>query len=476
MSDQRFCLTLMTAALGCCVASMAMASPPAEMPGALVDTKPNPAHLGDARFATTKAALPIHDIAHLSAPTQTKIASLKQLRLAQTKQGMPLQIGFVRYLPKPQIDLAQLRWTQTANGLKVTRLKVSSAQSQAIRAAIALTKVKGSRIDLDQIKFRFAGNDGRIFEETGIAFIPARWNLPWSPFVEGDAMTIEIALPQWISPSQLQLRIPQISHLDVSPTANKQQLANSIEKEDSKEDSCELNTVCVNQPSQAFVNATKAVARIVFTSEGNSFLCTGTLLDNDNSPKRPLFWTAAHCVSSPRVASTLQSYWFYESNSCQSDTPKSETTVLSGGARLLYRNTRRDTTLLELKSSPPVGAFYAGWSRLPIDKTGTPVIGIHHPRGGLMRYSVGKVDNVSIDFYGRESLYQIVWEKGVTEMGSSGSGIFTMSPTGQLQLRGGLLGGRSSCLAQSEPDYYSRIADVFPRIQMFFSPSSNPSR
>ena len=73
----------------------------------------------------------------------------------------------------------------------------------------------------------------------------------------------------------------------------------------------------------------------VFTSsaDGGSYICTGTLLNNGNSPKRQLFWSAAHCIEDQATAATLQTIWFYNTTQCYGDasTINQSVTVLTGG-------------------------------------------------------------------------------------------------------------------------------------------------
>lgn len=101
---------------------------------------------------------------------------------------------------------------------------------------------------------------------------------------------------------------------------------------------------------------------MVFTSsaDGGSYICTGTLLNNGNSPKRQLFWSAAHCIEDQATAATLQTIWFYNTTQCYGDasTINQSVTVLTGGANILHRDAKRDTLLLELKRTPPAGVFY----------------------------------------------------------------------------------------------------------------------
>jgi hypothetical protein len=285
----------------------------------------------------------------------------------------------------------------------------------------------------------------------------------------GEKATVEIVLGRGQRPQFFELSIPSISHLDISPIASEAEISRSIVKI-GESGSCENDIVCRVNPTTGFLNAEKAVARMVFVSKGRSYLCTGTLLNNNHSPKKHLYWTAAHCISTQKVADTLQTYWFYKATTCGGTTQAPGAVTLTGGAFLRHANTTRDTALLELKTAPPAGAFYAGWNSGAIAATGTAIEGIHHPAGDAKMYSLGSVTGLSTSIDRKSPLYEVVWTSGVTEGGSSGSALFTVAADGSYQLRGGLYGGYSFCSAPNDPDYYSRFADVYASISTYFNP------
>lgn len=351
------------------------------------------------------------------------------------------------------------------DGSRVASLKVSSAQAASLRASLILRGAGATPGDPSKVTLRFAGNDGRVFEQSGASFAASGNDIGWSPTVSGEDLLVELSLPAGLYPENFSLSIPQLSHLDISPTASPRDMMTIAIGES---DSCENDIVCRANPTTGFTSAAKAVARMVFTTSQGSFLCTGTLLNNTNSPKRNLFWTAAHCISTQTVANTLQTYWFYDAASCNGSTASSQATTLTGGAFLRHANTTRDTALLELKTAPPSGAFYAAWNSAAIGSTGTSIVGIHHPSGDVKKYSLGAVNALNSSIDGKSPLYRVVWSDGVTEGGSSGSGLFTVASNGAYQLRGGLYGGYSFCSAQTDPDYYSRFSDVYSTISTYF--------
>ena len=458
-------LALLAGISGLSPVAMAANPPAAEMDSAPVETRANAAALGGAELrslATGSAHAP--RVIELGAPDSAQAAMMKQLRGQQVKHGQPLQIGFSRDIAKPAINLRRLNWQSLPNGAQVTSFEIVSTDAAALRAALQLSGSGAQPGDPSKATLRFAGDDGRVFEQSGADFAGSEPG--WSAAVSGSRLVVEIELPAGQYPQGFALKIPQISHMDINPVASEEMMRPMI----GESDSCERDIVCRASPSTGFTSAAKSVARMVFSTSSGSYLCTGTLLNNSNSPKKYLFWTAAHCISTQTVANTLQTYWFYDATTCNGSTVSSSYTTLSGGAYLRHANTTRDTSLLELKTAPPSGAFYAGWSSSAIGSTGTAIEGIHHPAGDVKKYSLGSVTALSSSIDGKSPLYKVVWNTGVTEGGSSGSGLFTVNSSGAYQLRGGLYGGTSYCSAPSDPDYYSRLSDVYSSIQPYLSP------
>ncbi|CTP86886.1 endoproteinase ArgC [Xanthomonas translucens pv. arrhenatheri] len=458
-------LALLAGISGLVPVAMAAHPPAAEMDSAPVEARPSAAALGGAELhslASGSAHAP--RLIELGAPDSTQAATMKQLRGQQVKHGQPLQIGFSRAIAKPAIDLRRLSWHSLPNGARVTSFEIASTGAAALRAALQLSGSGAQPGDPGKATLRFAGDDGRVFEQRGADFAGSAPG--WSAAVSGARMVVEIELPAGQYPQGFALKIPQLSHMDINPVASEDVMRPMI----GESDSCEHDIVCRANPSSGFTPAAKSVALMLFSKSDGSYLCTGTLLNNSNAPKKYLFWTAAHCISNQTVADTLQTYWFYDATSCNGSTVSASATTLNGGAYLRHADTTRDTALLELKTAPPSGAFYAGWNSSPIGSTGTAIEGIHHPAGDVKKYSLGSVSALSSSYLGHSPLYQVVWNSGVTEPGSSGSGLFTVDSSGAYQLRGGLLGGDSYCSAPSVPDYYSRFSDVYSTIQPYLSP------
>ncbi|KWV15909.1 trypsin-like serine peptidase [Xanthomonas translucens] len=458
-------LALLAGISGLSPIAMAANPPAAQMDSVPVEASANAAALGGAELRSlASGSTHAPRLIELGAPDSAQAATMRQLRGQQVKHGQPLQIGFSRTIAEPAIDLRRLSWHSLPDGAQVTSFEIVSTGAAALRAALQLSGSGAQPGDPGKATLRFAGNDGRVFEQSGADF--AGREPGWSAAVSGARLVVEIELPAGQYPQGFALKIPQLSHMDINPVASEAMMRPMI----GESGSCEHDIVCRANPSSGFTSAAKSVARMLFSKGGSTYVCTGTLLNNSNSPKKYLFWTAAHCISTQAVADTVQTYWFYDAATCNGSTVSASAATLSGGASLRYANTTRDTALLELKTAPPSGAFYAGWNSSAIGSTGTAIEGIHHPAGDVKKYSLGSVSTLSSSSGDRSPLYEVVWNSGVTEGGSSGSGLFTVNSSGAYQLRGGLLGGDSSCGAPSAPDYYSRFSDVYSTIQPYLSP------
>ncbi len=416
--------------------------------------------LGQAKFESI--AMTESDLVSLKPLGKSEQNNLLQSRLQSKNPGVALAIGVARDFPPTSMRAAQNPIVATADGGRAQRFSALSSGAKALRLGYHYSgPSKG-------VTLRFGNDLGQVFE------VPVRDiaqnEINWSPVVAGERMHVEVSSDAGVDLSRANVELVQISHLDIDPALPADAFAEQVAAKIGESDSCQRDVVCRTSPPSGFRTTADAVARMVYTSGGRSFLCTGTLLNNNNATRRHLFWSANHCISSQTVANTLQTYWFYEATTCGGSTVSSRARTLSGGAFLRHNNASRDTLLLELKSAPPAGAIYAGWTSGAITSTGTAIEGIHHPSGDVKMYSLGSVNSTNGNIDGLGPFYRVTWSTGVTEGGSSGSGLFTRNSSGAYQLRGGLYGGLSFCTAPTDPDYYSKLSDVWTSVKPFLSP------
>jgi hypothetical protein len=118
-----------------------------------------------------------------------------------------------------------------------------------------------------------------------------------------------------------------------------------------------------------------------------------------------------------------------------------------------------DVTLIELDDIPDSNfrVYYSGWDRSGTAPPGA--VGIHHPGGfeKCISFANGPLstgDNC-IGGTGINTHWQVTWDAGVTEPGSSGSGIWDPSTH---RLVGTLSGGGSDCSTPFDSDCYGKFS------------------
>ncbi|MCB1805863.1 MAG: hypothetical protein KDJ99_12175 [Candidatus Competibacteraceae bacterium] len=423
----------------------------------------------------------------LAAPSDEDLQAVK----AGQGFGKPTQIGFGRTLPPPYdqpLDMTQLDWMPLADGGQAAVLTVRSPDAAAIRLLVDLGDLPAG---VELRFFRPAATDAAAAGEisapiTQLQAQQAAQNLSvddvsdlqvraplWSPVIAGDSIGLEIYLPAQVAPADVAIRLPLLSHLLLAEVQS--DLKSLAQLGDSG--SCEIDVACDNSDiPDALIDS---VAKIRFSGlTGGTFLCSGTLLnDTDDSSFIPYFYTAHHCISDQFSASSMDLFWFFQRTSCGGPDPTS-VVQQSSGATLLVTGSHADYTLLRLNSAPPAGVGFSGWSTASLH-TQTGLVGLHHPSGDIKKISRGDGQGTTLIYDPNEDLgdpddpnfIEITWFSGVTEGGSSGSGLWARS-NGQLRLIGTLTGGFSFCAAPNSPDYYGRFDVAYPALADFLVPDS----
>lgn len=373
-----------------------------------------------------------------------------------------------------------LPWQRSANGGWVAAVSVTSEEAYGLRLGVLVEQLPGSALlrvytqRHREAAFEIAGQ--RVLQilqanaEAGDTSDAARtW---WTPDSGGEEVTLEIELPPGTSPDTLRLAIPQVMHVYENlslPLEDDQTITAKI----NESGFCNQDSTCYDDYSAQ----RNAVARMLFVKDGYGYLCTGTLLNDRNSTATPYFITANHCISNQTVASTLQTFWFYRSPSCNAFTLSSSYRVLRNGAALLYTSDNPDATLLRLNDTPPAGAVFAGWDA-SARVGGASVVGVHHPRGDLQKISFGGVRGLANCTPAGEgsylcggsssgNYYNVGWNQGTTEPGSSGSGLFYGG-----RLTGMLSNGSATCTNTAGSDNYARFDIVYPALKQWLEAGS----
>lgn len=389
----------------------------------------------------------------LPPPAATAVAE----KMSSKESGKKARkIGFNRRLAEflePSLTRSRYwRWQTLANGEQITRLQVSSPGALALRIGIGIENLP---LKAELRFFSGASGQGRAYRvkaENLLRIVGSGQNggdraeesVYWSPTLEGDQAIVEIRVESQADVDKVSLEIRAVSHLIVDPKQS------AILPQDAAA-SCNLDVNCYNTKNQSGADIANAVARMIFTSGQSSYACTGTLLADRAHSNIPFFLTARHCISTAAEAASLETTWFYASASCNSTVQAGNVQSRSGGASLLETYVNNDMTLLRLNEQPPAGVVYAGWDW---NAKGENYTMIHHPEGDWKKISFGvaqeqyRCDSASsgqllcrLEQDG--AYFRMFIDRGFSEEGSSGSGVFKENA----YLVGTLTAGSGACNA-----------------------------
>jgi len=436
----------------------------------------------------------------LGTRVQTHFVVLPELEMQQSlaaeeTSGPALQIGAARAVDATasvaQTQLA-MQWTALPSGQQVAAINIQATGAYGLRAGVLVERLPDdallriySQEHPDAIVERSGAQINAVLAQNqgaGESGAPAStW---WTPDVGAGDTTVEVVLPAGMPAEALRISIPLVSHIFYNLSLPTDVEAATVEAaaveaaavgaadmdlagttQANPLESCRMDVSCTSN----YQSERNAVAQMVYTREnGQSYLCTGTLLNNPKADFVPYFLTANHCISTQSVASTLQTRWFYHASSCNSGVPSAQSARRSAGATLLHATATTDSALLRLNDMPPAGVSYAGWDASNLAPKGQAIYGLHHPGGDLLKYSVGAVANharcqstgsSTFSCSGGDAnggFYSVSWSQGRTEGGSSGSALFNDG-----RVIGTLYGGSSRCQAPRGLSYYGRFDKFF---------------
>jgi hypothetical protein len=228
-----------------------------------------------------------------------------------------------------------------------------------------------------------------------------------------------------------------------------------------KSESCEVNATCDDVHPQQRRSACLIIV-------DGTISCSGNLVNNTTQDGTPYLLSAAHCLYNSRnqlilsKAETSVFFFNYETPYCFSDIQGSMEMSVAG-ATVQASDRERDLLLLRLKETPPVDyrTYYAGWNASG-DVAG-PVYCFHHPGGDIKKISTDNNTPYPASFIVEGNIFLSNshwrvnrWGQGITEGGSSGSGLFDAGD----RIIGNLSGGSSICTNPGS-DYFYRLNVVW---------------
>lgn len=175
-------------------------------------------------------------------------------------------------------------------------------------------------------------------------------------------------------------------------------------------------------------------------------ICSAGLINNACEDFTPNILTAFHCADTDNnrflaagEITDIENDWVfrfqYMSPTCSG---ADDTDFFSfNGATLRVANEPADALLIELDDLPDgsTGVNLAGWNRGLAAATSS--VGIHHPRGDVMKISIEDDPATAVSFGGGPNNYwRVTFDDGTVEPGSSGSPLFDQNHRVVGQLRG----------------------------------------
>jgi hypothetical protein len=361
--------------------------------------------------------------------------------------------------------LTAVQWL--LQGVEGASITLRSQDAAAVRVALALHRApQGAQV-------RFSGGSrgaGVVLPAAEVVAATRQWGAFWGPVIEGEQQTIEFVAAAGSSAVGVEATIEAVSHLLENPAG-----APGAGVHKASAGSCHSDVAC-GYTSDELLHAIRSTAKLVYTEDGVTYSCSGTLVKQRGAESRnPYILTAKHCIDSPAAAATLNTFWNFEAASCGSTTTR-EPVQLVRGARLAYAGTISDVALLLLNEPAPAAARFSAIDAAPL-AAGETAITVHHPRGAMKKLSNGIVMNPADGMAGQ--LVAMAWSFGTTEPGSSGAGLFARTE-GEYRLRGTLRGGSASCSNSGRPedpanrDYYSRLDADYVRIESLLRSPAAP--
>lgn len=367
-------------------------------------------------------------------------AKLREEDQVRQKQGLPYRYAVSHKIQNnPKFDYRG-NWTAD-NGVSILKFPISAKDAHSLSfgfedvflpAGAELFVYDGSG---NQVLGPFTDKDHTKSKEL------------WTPTIDGGNAYIEVNVP-----TEMQ-KFVRFKLKSVNQGYRGFKISDQL-----KSGSCNIDVVCAR--ADDWRDEIRSVASFSFSSDGGTFVCTGSLINNTSQDRKPYFLTANHCVSTEAEVNSMVFYWNYETSTCQGTPDGVRSRNSQSGATLKATWDPADLTLVELDSTPDesFNVHWAGWDNS--DTAPSSSVAIHHPNGDEKRISFDTDAATITDYLVNQAnangthIRIGAWEEGTTEGGSSGSAIWNANK----HIVGLLTGGFASCDDPNDPDWYGRVA------------------
>ncbi|MGB3527152.1 MAG: T9SS type A sorting domain-containing protein [Flavobacteriales bacterium] len=378
--------------------------------------------------------------------------------LEQAEAGnLPLYGRMLPIMAETELDGV---WSDEGNE-RVWRLGISSPGALAMECFLDRMEVpEGATLSI-------LLPDGSAMAKAVPIELPVQVHEFSTAMVAGDACIIEYREPITTA-GRGSFRVAQVSHA-----------YRDVEDLTAREGSCHVNVACEPE-SIGWEGPIRATVRIsVVTPQGTGW-CTGTLVNNIREDCSPYILTAWHCGRTSTTAQFNQYkfYFNFQYANCNGGA-YSTAQYLTGSQLKAYSDDYdpqyagvggSDFMLLRLNVPVPEAfePYWAGWDARNIATVTADGVCIHHPTGAPKRissFTQTVTTGHPMTSSGLQTHYRVKWAPtqngfGVTEVGSSGSGLFSPNSSLGPLLIGTLTGSSSgmTCTNNSGTSYFGKTS------------------
>ncbi len=382
---------------------------------------------GDAAPLLKGRELTIAPLAELAPAFAAEAVRVAEIATWNREHPELLKEGFTRPLAESRavsLDESTINAAKIREDVSGGRLAESGTGSVVWTASVRVGEAHRFRLHLSGVELPKGariwvyGADGIARGPVGREGISPEREL-WCPSVSGDTVWIEVHVPAnklaagercaFVVDSVVEIFRVDNTGAPVAPKsgAGSQNVV--------RDDSCITDISCFSN-STTVNNASRAIGRMGFVSGGESYVCTGGLINGQAADGTPYFLTANHCLATQSEVSSLEVLFDYRTSSCNGTAPSNPPS--SHGGTLLATSEASDFTFIRL-ASVPANRWFMGWT------TSSP--------GSA---TLERVSNP----YGDTQVYSST--RGVTPDGTCG-GLPNSSFLYQDRIQGGVAGGSS---------------------------------
>jgi len=327
-------------------------------------------------------------------------------------------------------------WT-LEDGVAIWRVRVESVNATAM-----MLKLKTSGLS-SRARMYWFDTEGQLIQEIGDRAGLVASGTRWTPMVRGEAGILELQVPA-AEQEQAEVDIDSVG------------VGYAIPGLQPRSGYCNVDVAC-SVAGEWSDEARAAVMLQVQVSATTISTCSGILINAASDDRRPRILTANHCHFTADNAADVVTYFNFQSSRCGGAADGNLSQNMTG-VNVLFADTESDNKLLQLPAAPPsdYNVFLAGW--YVGDQLASSGAAIHYPSGDEERISLfnQEVRTRRILWDGSATqvkTFEVFWTEGVTEPGSSGSGLLNQDH----KVIGVLSAGTSSCAAPGGPDYFGRM-------------------